>query len=103
MPDIGHFIECMFNGFYAFKEKNSEFLGISLLDPNRIRATSSDVSRHLKFYNKIDKHNSKHEEMLVLKNTRLQRENPIVLHYCGDHSCCKASHYKHKSTELLEK
>ena len=55
MPDIGHFIKSISNGFHSFKDKKSEFSGVSLLDPNRVRSTSSDVSRHLKDYHKIDK------------------------------------------------
>ena len=55
VPDICHFIKCMANGFCTFKEKNSEFSGVCLLDANRIRAMSSNVSCHLKCNNKIDK------------------------------------------------
>ena len=45
---IGNFVKYVSNGFCAFKDKNSEYLGVILLDPNLIRAISSDVSRHLK-------------------------------------------------------
>ena len=85
------------------REKNSEFSGMNLLDPNRIRAMSSDVSRRLKRYDKVDKHESNSKDILSLQNTCFQRVNSIVPHHCGDHSCCKASHFKQKSMQLSEK
>ena len=81
-----------------FQREKFRISGVNLLDPNRIRATSSEVSRHLKCYNKIDKRNSKPEETLALKNTCLQRVNSIIPHHCGNDSHCKC-----KSIERSEK
>ena len=57
MSDIGHFSKSMSKGFCAFKDKNSEFTSVSLLDLNRIIAISSDVPHHLKRHNKLDERN----------------------------------------------
>ena len=58
IPDIGHFIKCISNGFYTFKMKNKQFGGVGLLDPSRIRSISSDVSRHLRSYSNEKKGNT---------------------------------------------
>ena len=59
MPNVGHFIKLISNGFYSFKENDREFYGVSLLDPIRIKCVSSDVSRNLNSCNNLDKKNTK--------------------------------------------
>ena len=103
MPDVEHFIKCISNGFYSFKEKHKEYSGVNLLDPNSIRSISSDVSRHLKTYYAIDKKLLKKEEIMPLKIRYLKRINSIIPHHCGNHMNCTISHCKYKSLELAER
>ena len=54
VPDIGHFIKCISNGFYKLRTTNKEVSGVGLLEPLRIRSMSADVSQHLREY-KLEK------------------------------------------------
>ena len=67
IPDIGHFIKCISNGFYTFKTKKKQFGGDGLLDPGRICSISSDVSRHLRSYS--------NEKKAILSNTTCDSED----------------------------
>ena len=71
IPGIGHFIKFLSNVFCAFNDKNSKFSGVSLLDPNRIRAISSNSSNHLKSHDEFYKPNSNLEHIISLQNTCL--------------------------------
>ena len=52
IPDIGHLVKCISNGFYTFKDKNKIYGGVNMLDVLRIKSISADVSRHIRDYNK---------------------------------------------------
>jgi hypothetical protein len=51
LPDIGHFIKTVSNGLYMLGNNNKALKGVSLLEPSRIQAISSDVAKHLRTYN----------------------------------------------------
>ena len=109
VPDIGHFIKCISNGFYKLRTTNKEVSGVGLLEPNRIRSMSADVSRHLREY-KLEKQSveitniGKEEKEELIKNQRkecLQRIDSIAHHHCGNHQYCTKSHCKYKEIEYL--
>ena len=109
IPDIGHFIKCVSNGFYKLKEKNKEFSGVGLLDVSRIKAVSADVSRHLREYNIVRKsisnsnesHELKKDNTKVGRNTCLSRIDLIIYHHCDNHEFCDRHHYKYKSIDFV--
>ena len=93
VPDLGHLIKCISNGFFKLKSTNTEFSGKKLLHPLRIKCMSSDISRFLRSYKKaIDVIGS-------VKNLERQKclENlaSVVPHHCGNHSKCKQEFCKY--------
>ena len=52
IPDIGHFIKTISDSFYKLKSQNSEYIGVALLNPVRIKIIASDVSCHLRSFKK---------------------------------------------------
>ena len=109
IPDIGHFIKCISNGFYTFKTKNRQFRGVGLLDPNRIRSISADVSRHLRCYSNFTREiiknsnctiEQKSEEINKARDQCLQRIDSIVHHHCGNHTFCDKAHCVYKQIEF---
>ena len=79
IPDIGHVIKYVSNGFYKLKEKNKELSGVGLLDVSHIKAISADVSRHLRAYNIVHKSISNSNESYELKHDQMEVVKTFVL------------------------
>ena len=86
IPDIGHFIKCISNAFYTFKSKNTVFGGIGMLEPLRIKSMTSDISNHLRAYNK--KKQEPNVDFVDLKQDCLKRIKSVVHHHSGNHDEC---------------
>ena len=69
MPEIGHFIECISNGFSSFKEINKEFSCVSLSDPIRIKRIPSDVSLQPRSCKNLDKNHVSESDMIAFKKS----------------------------------
>ena len=97
IPDIGHFIKTISNGFYKYKTDFKEYSGVGCLTPVRIKTISSDISRHLRMY-KIDrdKPNAIPE---VEKKKCLDNLESVVHHHCGNHKLCSLDWCKYKQIE----
>jgi hypothetical protein len=92
LPDIGHFIKTVSNGLYTLGNNNNALKGVSLLEPSRIRAISSDVSKHLRTYNN-ELVNHKHDEKEgswkdEARHRCLKAIGSIVPHHAGNHVTC---------------
>ena len=101
IPDIGHFIKTISNGFYKFKTKNKEYSGVGLLVPIRIKTISSDVSRHLRNYrdNMIKPNSIRSFE----RKKCLDNIDSIIHHHCGNHDFCSLGWCKYKQIVYEEK
>ena len=89
IPYIGHFIKCISNGFYTIRIKNKEFSGVGVLEPQRIRSISADVSRYLTdYYRARTDINRNTEEIDKLKSVYLTCIDSIIYHHCGNHQLC---------------
>ena len=102
IPDIGHFIKCISNGFYTIKTKNKEFSGVGLLEPQRIRSISADVSRHLRDYHRVSSNGNLNAQSINdQKLVYLARISSIVPHHCGNHEYCNKKHCQYKLLEFI--
>lgn len=99
LPDIGHFIKCISNSFYALSKKYAELKGVSLLEPSRIRCICGDISKYLREYGE-DLRNVKDPDKLDKSRTlTMRRIDNLIDHHCGDHSCCEVADCKYRQTE----
>ena len=93
VPDIGHFIKCISNAFFALATKHSELRGKNLLEPTRIKALCGDLLKYLREYGEFYKAhcNNDSEKELVDKERKraMQRIANLVNHHCGDHDGCE--------------
>ena len=69
IPEIRHFIECISNVFYSFKENNKEFSCVSLSIPIRIKRIPSVVSLESRSYKNLDKNNMSESDMITFKKS----------------------------------
>ncbi|EJK58916.1 hypothetical protein THAOC_20921 [Thalassiosira oceanica] len=93
IPDIGHFIKAINNGFYKLKETCPELGGAKLLDAARIKVICSDVNKNIRQYGgkvaELDKELADYQERKEnLRNAALNDIDAIGPHHCGDHSSC---------------
>lgn len=98
LPDIGHFIKCISNALYALANKESTLRGAALLEANRIKAISTDITKILKEYGKEMeriKEEFGDDASVVFETTlnsareaAIKRINAIIPHHCNDHSSC---------------
>ena len=103
IPDIGHFVKAINNGFYQLKEKCPELGGAQLLDAAQIKVICSDVSKNVRLYGgevaELDKDRPDYDEQKKkLRDAALNDIAAIVPHHCGDHSSC-GDQCKYKAIE----
>ena len=101
IPDIGHLIKCISNGFYTFKEKNKIYGGVNMLDVLRIKSISADVSRHIREFHKEKNYTGADVDAERVKC--LKRLKSICHHHCGNHEFCEESHCAYVSISITEK
>eukprot|EP00986_Skeletonema_menzelii_P015095 scaffold11045_cov138-Skeletonema_menzelii.AAC.1 len=97
LPDIGHFIKCISNGFFNLAGKDNTLKGAALLEASRIKAISTDITKILKEYGKqmkcIEDECGDNTSLLegklnVAREAAMKRINAIIPHHCNDHSSC---------------
>jgi len=88
VPDIGHFVKTVSNAFYKLANEDSTIKGAGLLEPTRIRALSSDVSKHLRRYH--EKRKKQPMDVAKLRAECLSSLKAIVPHHAGNHNCCSS-------------
>ena len=101
IPDIGHFIKTISNGFYKFKTAHKEYSGVGLLEPIRIKTISSDISRHLRNYR--DNMNKPNSIRSFERTKCLDNIDSIIHHHCGNHDFCSLGWCKYKQIIYEEK
>ena len=95
IPDIGHFIKCISNGFHTIRRKNKEFSGVGLLELKRIRSIFTDVSRHLRDYHHVRTNGNLNAKTINnQKVVHLGYISSVVPHHEGNHIFCTKNHCK---------
>ncbi|KAL7536484.1 hypothetical protein ACHAXR_007193 [Thalassiosira sp. AJA248-18] len=105
LPDIGHFIKCISNSFFALATKNAELRGKCLLEAPRIRCMCGDISKYLREYgDDYRKWSSSddidaEEKLNKSRDRALNRIDALVHHHCGDHKYCASTDCLFRDTE----
>ncbi|KAL7547979.1 hypothetical protein ACHAWF_017085 [Thalassiosira exigua] len=106
LPDIGHFIKCISNAFFALATNNAELRGKSLLDASRIRAMCSDIVKYLREcgdeLRALAKWNGNDTDTQKDKicNRALVRIDTCIHHHCNDHEYCHSTDCLYRRTEM---
>ena len=81
---------------------------MGLLDISRTKSILSDVSRHLRYFNKVrrgildssDSKQQKEDTLRVGRDVCTTRIDSIIHHHCGNHDNCDKSHCQFKNIEF---